>query len=108
MWRTQPQQQPTALEPTDDSVPLGFALEANYPNPFNPTTTLPFSLERGMHVRLTVYDLLGRVVATVVDGTLSAGSYAVPFDASTLSSGVYLYRLAGENLAQQRTMLLLK
>lgn len=71
-----------------------FWLGQNYPNPFNPSTTIMFRLAQKEHVKLTVFDLLGREVATVVDGARDAGEHVILFDASTLSSGVYVYRLS--------------
>jgi len=88
--------------------PDGFVLEANYPNPFNPTTTLAFSLPSSQPVTLTVYDLTGRVVATLVDGLLSAGSHTVTFRADHLPSGTYLYRLDAGPFSQTRRLTLLK
>ena len=74
-------------------VPEAFSLESNYPNPFNPTTTVRFSVPEAAQVRLVVYDVLGRQVRVLVDGTVSAGVHAVQFEARGLSSGMYLYRL---------------
>jgi hypothetical protein len=65
----------------------------NYPNPFNPITTIKFDLPKNSYVKLIVYDLLGREVSLLVNEELKASSYAVDFDASALSSGVYFYRL---------------
>jgi len=80
------------------TAPKTFALEQNFPNPFNPTTSISFSLPTESKVSLEVYDVLGKVVRTLVNENRAAGSYTVTFDASNLSSGVYFYRLtAGEN-----------
>ncbi len=99
----------TAIEPDAAwTQPTAFELEANYPNPFNPTTLVPFELHTPMHVRLTVYDLLGRPVATLHDGALSTGRHEITWDASGHASGLYLYRLEGDSFAAQRTMLLVK
>lgn len=90
------------------ALPTEFALESNYPNPFNPTTAIAFQLPAPGLARLAVYDLLGREVALLTDGTLPAGRHEVQFDASGLASGMYLYALdvAGQRLT--RSMLLLK
>jgi hypothetical protein len=75
------------------AVPAAFSLEQNYPNPFNPATMIRFALPREAHVLLSVYDLLGRNVATLVNETKAAGVHEVRFDASRLASGAYVYRL---------------
>jgi hypothetical protein len=74
-------------------VPTETALEQNFPNPFNPTTIIRYSVGRETRVRLSVVDLLGREVQTLVDGTLAPGNYSALFDAARLPSGVYLYVL---------------
>ncbi len=89
-------------------LPGTFALEQNYPNPFNPTTTVPFSLPRAGTARLDVFDMLGRQVRTLVDGTLPAGRHEVSFDAASLPSGMYLYRLTTDAGVQTRTLALMK
>ena len=89
----------SATPGTPDVLPTEFSLAQNYPNPFNPETTIPFALPVRANVKLSVFDLLGREVATLVNGTMDAGSHAVNWNASDLSSGVYFYRLdaqAGE------------
>ena len=65
----------------------------NYPNPFNPTTTIQYALTERAPVRLRVYDILGREVAQLVHGSQAAGVHQVPFDGSNLGSGMYMYRL---------------
>jgi len=92
----------------DEILPNSFALDQNYPNPFNPTTTISYQVPTTGLVKLEVFDLLGRSVGVLVNGTVTAGQYTVDFDAASLSSGVYLYRLsAGENV-ETRKMLLMK
>jgi len=88
--------------------PSTFALAQNFPNPFNPTTTIQFSLAREGRVSLAVYNLIGQRVMTLVDDTREPGAYAVRLDASRLASGVYLYRLEAGNLVATRKLVLLK
>ncbi len=83
-------------------------LQANYPNPFNPTTLISYRLVRGSHVRLTVWDVLGRRVATLVDANQQSGPHQVTFNASGLSSGVYFYRLQAGNKVLVKKMLVMK
>lgn len=89
-------------------VPTELRLEANYPNPFNPHTTIRFSLLESAQVRLVVYDVLGRQVRVLLDGTHEASAHEVVFDASDLSSGAYLYLLETPQGSLMRTMLLAK
>lgn len=81
---------------------------ANYPNPFNPTTNIKFTLPERSQVSLIVYDMLGREVATLVNETLPAGEQTVPFDASRLANGVYLYKLRSGSQEITRKMTLIK
>jgi photosystem II stability/assembly factor-like uncharacterized protein len=91
------------------AVPAVFALNQNYPNPFNPSTTMNFTLAQDGYTTLKMYDVLGKEVATLIDGEMKAGvQNTVTFDASKLSSGVYFLRLASSGNAQLKKMLLLK
>jgi hypothetical protein len=85
-----------------------FKLSQNYPNPFNPTTTINFSIPNAGNVTLRVYDALGKEVATLVNGYMTAQSYQLEFDASSLSSGVYFYTLNADNFTQTMKMILMK
>jgi hypothetical protein len=88
------------------STPLRFSLSQNYPNPFNPSTTIEFTLPEASPVTLTIFDNLGREVATLVRGDLSAGTYETRWDAGNYSSGVYYCRLeAGPAVSTRRLML---
>jgi hypothetical protein len=93
--------------PTDE-VPGTLDLETNYPNPFNPVTTIGYTLPRQADVRLEVFDVLGRRVALLAVGPRSAGRHEVSFDAANLAGGVYLYRLMVGSVTETRTMTLLK
>jgi gas vesicle protein len=89
------------------SVPDGYSLDPNYPNPFNPSTTISFTIARPEHVSLTVYDALGREVAKIVDADLGAGTHTASFDGRSLASGLYVYRIqAGSFLAEKKMQLL--
>ena len=85
-----------------------FALHQNYPNPFNPSTQIRFSLQSSHVTRLTVYDILGREVAVLVDGVMQAGSHTVNFDASNITSGVYVYKLEAGGQVMSKRMTLVK
>ncbi len=91
-----------------EEIPVEFSLSTNYPNPFNPVTTINFALPERSDVRVEVYDVLGRRVRLLVDNNLSAGTHSVRFDAGTLPSGMYLYRMTAGAFSKVRTMILLK
>ena len=94
----------------NDGEPIlnNYALSQNYPNPFNPVTKISFAIPKKAKVNLTVYDILGRKIATLADGYKEPGRYEYTFDASSYASGVYLYRLITESFVVSRKMLLLK
>ena len=99
---------PTSSE-DETLLPVTMKLDQNYPNPFNPSTNISFTLPSSQKVTLRVYDMLGREVATLVNNqTVSAGAHTVNFDASSLSSGVYIYQLVGSNVSLTRRMTLIK
>lgn len=98
----------TGVPPDDASLPLIPTLHQNYPNPFNPSTNFTFSIANRQLTSLKVYDLLGRVVATLVEEDLSPGTYEVPWDAGNISSGVYLYTIQAGGFSQTRKLLLLR
>jgi hypothetical protein len=97
----------TTLDP-NEATPSSFTLLGNYPNPFNPSTTIRFAIPESGHVRLAVYDMLGREMKVLVNGTLEAGTHAATFDAGNLVSGIYLYRVAAQGQQLTGTMTLLK
>ncbi|MBE7475751.1 MAG: T9SS type A sorting domain-containing protein [Ignavibacteriota bacterium] len=89
-------------------IPLVYSLEQNYPNPFNPSTTIKYSLSEDGFVKLSVYNLLGEEVTTLVNNEQKAGRYEVNFDASKLASGIYMYRLESNNFLSIKKMILIK
>ena len=89
-------------------TPLTFSLTQNYPNPFNPTTVISYQLPAVSHVTLTVYDILGNEVATLTNGTQSAGVHTIQFSGSGMASGVYFYRLSTQDYVRTMKMILLK
>lgn len=93
---------------SENEKPLGFALHPAYPNPFNPETHVSYRLGSAGHVGVRVYDALGRLVATLVDGMLPAGEYEVTFHAANLPSGQYIVRLDAPGFSQARVVTLLK
>jgi len=98
----------TSVYQSDFSIPSQFQLFQNYPNPFNPTTTIRFSLPQRSHVTLKVFDVLGREVATLVNGELNAGEHSVVYNVKNLPSGVYFYRLTTPTFSQTKSMEVIK
>jgi hypothetical protein len=90
------------------NTPKEFELNQNYPNPFNPSTNIQYALPVDAHVSLVIYNALGQKVMELVNGQKSAGYHTATFNASALSSGVYLYRLTTPSFTQTKKMLLVK
>lgn len=99
---------PVNISETKNGIPQGFLLEQNYPNPFNPTTQIRYTLPESGHISLDVYSISGQHIANVVSRTQTAGQHTATFDASRLSSGIYLYRLQVGSMLQIRKMTLIK
>jgi choice-of-anchor B domain-containing protein len=91
-----------------DAVPKVFALAQNYPNPFNPSTVVSYQVPSLSEVKLEVFDMLGRKIATLVNEKQSAGKYSVDFNARTLASGMYFYKLTAGSFSETRKMMLVK
>jgi hypothetical protein len=98
----------TSFAGRSSSHPSKFFLHQNFPNPFNPSTVIRYSLPVDAHVSLKVYDVLGREVATLVGEQKKAGYHEATFDASALASGVYLYRMAARGFSETKKLLISK
>ncbi|MGD8779407.1 MAG: endo-1,4-beta-xylanase [Ignavibacteria bacterium] len=101
------------LEPVTDvddiaEIPNEYSLSNNYPNPFNPSTIIEFALPKKSEVKITVYNILGKRVALLTDKSYNAGIHKINFDASTLTSGVYFYRIEAGEFSQVKKMILIK
>ena len=92
----------------DNGLPKEFALFDNYPNPFNPTTTIEYAIPKASFVVLKIYDIIGEEVASLVNEQKPGGNYSVKFDASNLSSGIYFYRITSGNFMATKKLILLK
>lgn len=101
----------TAMEPSgkdSKSIPHKTALYSNFPNPFNPTTTIHYQLKTASEVQLTIYDLAGREVKTLLNQWQSTGEHSILFQGFDLASGIYIYKLKAGTFEQSRKMLLVK
>jgi len=94
--------------PVDELIADKFELQQNYPNPFNPTTSISFSIPSSAFTSLKVYDIIGNEVATLVNEEKTAGNYEVRFNASSLTSGTYFYKLSAGSFTEVKKMILLK
>ena len=99
---------PTGIPDGKPGVATDFRLEQNYPNPFNPATTIEFALPQKSKVRITVYNMNGEPVKTLINRNLPAGYHQALFDGSGLASGIYLYRIQAGEFSQVRKMMLIK
>ena len=98
----------TSVRQGNGKVPMFYALYQNYPNPFNPSTTIPFDITERTHVKLFVYDMTGRKVATLLDEVRNPGRYHVQFNGSRLASGVYFYELQAGSFRTTKKFTLIK
>jgi hypothetical protein len=90
------------------NLPTSFAIKQNYPNPFNPATNISFDVPKASHVELSIYNVLGQKVASLVDQNMDPGTHTVSWDASNNSSGVYYYRILAGTFSATKKMVLLK
>ncbi len=98
---------PTSID-SDNDIPKEYALDQNYPNPFNPSSMIRYSIPKSGHVKLQVYDVLGKEVATLVNEVKAVGHYNVVFNADHLASGVYYYRIKSNNFENTKKLILLR
>jgi len=96
------------INPVSSEIPDRFELDQNYPNPFNPETNITFRIAAKSPVKLIVFDILGRIVQTLVDKQLTPGSYQMNFSGSNLTSGLYFFRLETDALTETKKMILIK
>lgn len=108
VYKVRPLLTATAINEHNSSPPKGFQLSQNYPNPFNPSTIISYQLPVRSSVMLKIYDVLGREVATLVNGEKPAGTYSVNFNASELAGGIYFYRLQTGTLSETKKLTVLK
>ena len=99
---------PTSIKPVSSEIPQNFTLEQNYPNPFNPVTNIRFKISNAGNTKITVFDLLGKEVETLVSQYLQAGAYEVNFNAANLTSGIYFYKLSSSDFTDVKRMILIK
>jgi hypothetical protein len=97
-----------SVKALNTGIPATYSLSQNYPNPFNPTTNIKYSITKESQVTLKVFDILGREVESLVNQKQAAGSYEVNFNASKLSSGIYIYRIIAGDFVQSMKMILIK
>jgi hypothetical protein len=98
----------TGITNGGSTVPNSFELKQNYPNPFNPSTSIRYSMPLAGHVTLKIYDITGKIVATLADGYETAGNHLVNYDASHLASGIYIYSLNADGFRESKKMILAK
>jgi hypothetical protein len=98
----------TGVKSITNTTPQKYQLYQNYPNPFNPRTKIKFDIARTSDVKLEIFDARGSLIKTLVNANLTSGTYEVEFDATSLPSGIYFYRLKTPSLEQTNKMVLLK
>ena len=98
----------TAVSNISNTLPKQYSLSQNFPNPFNPTTQIRFSIPEASNVKLTIYDAVGREVGVLVNNYLTAGTYNYTWNAGSFASGIYFYRIEAKNFVMVKKMVLLK
>ncbi len=96
------------VQGNNSNIPFVYKLEQNFPNPFNPTTLIKYQLPEDEFVKITVFNILGQQVSTLVNTYQNAGNYSLMFDGTNLASGLYLYKLEAGSFTDVKKMLLLK
>ena len=99
---------PVSVSETASMLPAAFELEQNFPNPFNPTTSIRYSVPQSSHVALAIFDILGREIRTLINEVQSPGHYTVTFDGRDLASGVYFYRLTSGSFSATKKFVMVK
>jgi len=99
---------PSDIEETNTETPIIYELLQNFPNPFNPSTVISYSIPQSGFVQLKVYDLLGREVVSLVNEEQAMGNYEVEFNASGLTSGIYFYKLECNGFSKTKKLILMK
>jgi hypothetical protein len=101
---------PVGISPVSGNIPDKFSLSQNFPNPFNPSTKINVSIPAGEsgNIKLEVYDALGRLISTLINGKMNAGLYELTWNASNIPSGVYFYTLTAGSFKETKSMILLK
>jgi hypothetical protein len=98
----------TGIEDKENMIPHGYSLEQNYPNPFNPATSFSYTLPEATKVTISIFDLSGRKIETIVDDYRQAGTYLVKWDASGYATGIYFYRLSANGFTTSKKMVFMK
>ena len=98
----------TGVPGINPGIPERYSLSQNYPNPFNPVTVISFDIPKAGHTSLKIYDLLGNLVYTLINGELNEGKYTYNFDGSDIASGTYVFKLESGNFSETKKMVLVK
>jgi len=113
IFKTKKGGEPFGIKPISSLIPKSFSISQNFPNPFNPTTNIKFDVTSNVksetsNVKLIIFDILGREVATLVNEKLSPGTYEVEFNGSNFASGVYFYKLTAGDYTETKKLVILK